>query len=341
MYIFMYFLSRLLWSVIIKINRFEWFDRRTTIDPFEILKSYVMGWSVYEPSLMKNFVCQNFGDDKFIVASRWLYQWPRIVILMKPPFAICTEPLFDSDCVLFFKLNEHAGRCLTYTRKHTRRHTHTRRESERDEERKSVSERESIKKRKKKNCCVRLSNSIEKSGGSYYSVVFNWDLIDPSIIHCDCQWAVYAVYATSVSLSFPRILTTKYILCFSCFFFFCVAFLFILLLLCHPFISLWFRNLTRASFAMIRLHFRFPFETREKRNLAENIYIYIKDSCLSRFWVKFSLVQFIRALIHHGVKISIISCGGITCDSGRIKWGGERGETGKGMSRMSTVTTIN
>lgn len=227
MYIFMYFLSRLLWSVIIKINRFEWFDRRTTIDPFEILKSYVMGRSVYEPSLMKNFVCQNFGDDKFIVASRWLYQWPRIVILMKPPFAICTEPLFDSDCVLFFKLNEHAGRCLTCTRKHTRRHTHTRRESERDEERKSVSERESIKKRKKKNCCVRLSNSIEKSGGSYYSVVFNWDLIDPSIIHCDCQWAVYAVYATSVSLSFPRILTTKYILCFSCFFFFlCCIFIY-------------------------------------------------------------------------------------------------------------------
>lgn len=128
-YIYIHFLSRLLWSVI-KINRFKWFDRRTTVDSFEILKSYVVERPVYSRSLMKNFVCQNFGDNKFIVVSRWLYQWPRIIILMKPPFAICTEPLFDSDCVLFFKLNEHAGRCLTYTHKHPHTHINTQRERE-------------------------------------------------------------------------------------------------------------------------------------------------------------------------------------------------------------------
>lgn len=128
-YIYIHFLSRLLWSVI-KINRLKWFDRRTTVDSFEILKSYVVERPVYSRSLMKNFVCQNFGDNKFIVVSRWLYQWPRIVILMKPPFAICTEPLFDSDCVLFFKLNEHAGRCLTYTHKHPHTHINTQRERE-------------------------------------------------------------------------------------------------------------------------------------------------------------------------------------------------------------------
>lgn len=38
---------------------------------------------------------------------------------------------------------------------------------------------------------VRSSNGTEKSSGSYYPSVFNWDLIDPSIIHPDCQWAFY------------------------------------------------------------------------------------------------------------------------------------------------------
>lgn len=38
----------------------------------------------------------------------------------------------------------------------------------------------------------------EKSRDSYYPVVFNWDLIDPSIIHRDCQCVVYAVCVTSV-----------------------------------------------------------------------------------------------------------------------------------------------
>lgn len=175
MYIFMYFLSRLLWSVIIKINRFEWFDRRTTIDPFEILKSYVMGRSVYEPSLMKNFVCQNFGDDKFIVASRWLYQWPRIVILMKPPFAICTEPLFDSDCVLFFKLNEHAGRCLTYTRKHTRRHTHTHAERAREMKRGRAWAKERVlKKEKRKTAAFACRTALKRAADR----IIRWCLIE-------------------------------------------------------------------------------------------------------------------------------------------------------------------
>lgn len=93
---------------------------------------------------------------------------------------------------------------------------------------------------------VRLSNSAEKSSGSYYLVVFNWDLIDPSIIHRDCQWAVYAVYATSVSLSFHRILTMKYNLCFffvlRCIFIYFFSFL-ILLFSLH--------QLDRASSAML------------------------------------------------------------------------------------------
>lgn len=135
---------------------------------------------------------------------------------------------------------------------------------------------------KKKEKRVRLSNSIEKSSGSYYSVVFNWDLIDPSIIHCDCQWAVYAVYATSVSLSFPRILTTKYILCFSCFFFVLHFYLyfFSFVTLSFPFD---FATLIRASFAiirrqLIRLYFRFVRNERETKSSRKNkkrIYMYI------------------------------------------------------------------
>lgn len=164
-------------------------------------------------SLIKNFACQN----STIIKSRLLavdYQWPWIVILMKPPLqfvrnrcstviACCfsswmnTRPVFNTDRKKG-RERECAGVC--------------------------VSETSILKKR------VRLSNSAEKSSGSYYLVVFNWDLIDPSIIHRDCQWAVYAVYATSVSLSFHGILTMKYNLCF---FLCCVAFLFI----SFPFLS--------------------------------------------------------------------------------------------------------
>lgn len=87
---------------------------------------------------------------------------------------------------------------------------------------------------------------------------------------------------TFVSL---EILTTKYILCFSCFFF-CVAFLFTLLLLCYPFISLWFLQswsvqvrpmIRRQLIRFIFLSFSSKREReREKRNLKEKKYIYIE-----------------------------------------------------------------
>lgn len=66
----------------------------------------------------------------------------------------------------------------------------------------------------------------EKSRDSYYPAVFNWDLIDPSIIHRDCQCAVYVVCSTSVfrfrsliSLLRNTIYAFCFLLCFIYFYF--------------------------------------------------------------------------------------------------------------------------
>ena len=184
------------------------------------------------------------------------YQWPRTVILMKPPLrfvrcstviACCfsswmnTRAVFNADRGERVWERERESVCVCVCAYEC------------------VSEWEGYLKKKKKEKRVRLSNSVEKSSGSYYSVVFNWDLIDPSIIHRDCQWAVYAVYATSVSLSFPRILTTKYNL-----WFFCVVLHFYLFLpLRHPLIfltlSTWsckFHHVTSYTFTAFQWFYR-------------------------------------------------------------------------------------
>lgn len=84
------------------------------------------------------------------------------------------------------------------------------------------------KRKKKRNAFGCRTAWVEKGNGSYYSVVFNRDLIDPSIIHRDYQWAVRprSVCNRRVSLSFPS--NPFYEIQFM---FFCVVFLFISIIL--------------------------------------------------------------------------------------------------------------